>query len=346
MKTISTFGGIVLMRICIVGAGSIGCYLGAKLALSGEDVTLIARGKQLEAIRENGIVVQWDEGSFEIALPALTTSKIREAGLQDLIILAVKAQDIPGIADDLKTLIGPETMIISGQNGLPWWYFQNYEGKYKNLVLEFVDPNGIIQSLINPNHIIGSVLHLGAERISVGVIKPTGTKRILFGELDGSTTERIIRLNKVFTKAGFEAFISPNIRSEIWYKLWGNIAHNPISALTRSTLKEQCEYGPVRDLVKNMMLECQGIAEELGVTFETTIESRLQVTEAMGDHKTPMLQDVEAGRAVEAKTLIAERIKNKPAGSQLTSVRINSVHTDEALFDLQSIVCKACLSCN
>lgn len=323
------------MRICIVGAGAIGCYLGAKLALSGEEVTLLARGQQLEAIRQEGIIVQWGEGSSERAFPALVTSDLSEAGQQDLVILAVKAHGIPEIVSELHTLMGPDTMIISAQNGLPWWYFQNYQGEYENKVIEAVDPSGIIQASIEPERIIGSVLHLGAERIAVGSIKPTGTKRIIFGELDGSNTQRIMRLNEAFNKAGFDVSTTSNIRSEIWYKLWGNTAHNPISALTRSTLREQCEYAPVRELVKNMMLECQEIAEKLGVKFDTTVEHRLQVTEAMGDHKTSMLQDIEGGRAIEAKTLIGAvvelaRMIGKP------TPHIDAVYACVMLLDLKN----------
>jgi 2-dehydropantoate 2-reductase len=325
------------MRICIVGAGAIGCYLGAKLALSDEKVkvTILARGTQLNAIQQKGILLKYEDGSTETAVPTLATNDIYEAGTQDVIILAVKAQNIPEFAPTLQALYGPDTLVISAQNGVPWWYFQKQAGEFEERNIETVDPGGIISSYVNPNQVIGCVLHLGAQRLEPGVIKPTGTKRILLGELDGTITQRLQSLSEVFSKAGFEVTLTNNIRSEIWYKLWGNLAHNPISALTRANLRETCQFVPVRELVMDIMKECESIAEKLGIQFKLTKEERIKITEAMGDHKPSMLQDIEEGKQTEVDTLIGT-VMELGRMTSIPTPHINTIYATMKLLDLKN----------
>ena len=292
------------MRICIVGAGAIGGYLGARLALSGEEITLIARGAHLAAIRERGLALDYADGRREVATPALATSDMREAGTQDVVIVAVKAQQLPALAPAMAALYGPDTIVVTAQNGVPWWYFHKHGGPYEGRRIESVDPGGAIEAHLPIARVIGCVAYPAAELVAPGVVRHVEGDRFTLGELDGAKTERIQQLSRVLTSAGFKAPIRSRIRSDIWIKLWGNMTFNPISALTRATLDVICRYPLTRELARAIMAEGQAIGERLGIEFPISIEQRIAGAEQIGAHKTSMLQDIESGRPTEADALV------------------------------------------
>ncbi|MCU0495466.1 MAG: 2-dehydropantoate 2-reductase [Chloroflexaceae bacterium] len=292
------------MNICIVGAGAIGGYLGARLALAGETVTLIARGPHLAAIREHGLRVDYSDGSSETAHPALATADMAEAGAQDVVIVAVKAQQLPAIAPAMRALYGPETMVVTAQNGIPWWYFYRHGGPFEGRRVEAVDPDGTIAANMEIERVIGCVVYPAAEISAPGVIHHIEGNRFTLGELDGAKSERVQLLAQTFTRAGLKAPVRPRIRNELWVKLWGNLAFNPISALTRATLDRIIGYQPTRALAAAMMAEAQAVAEQLGIDFGISIEKRIAGAEEIGAHKTSMLQDIEAGRPTEIEALV------------------------------------------
>jgi 2-dehydropantoate 2-reductase len=292
------------MKICVVGAGSIGGLLGVKLALAGEDVTLIARGKHLEAIRSNGLRIDYADGTCEVARDVPATSDMRACGPQDLVILGLKAHQIAPVVDDIRTLFGPDTMVLTTQNGLPWWYFQRQGGEFDGYRIETLDPEGRLTDGIEARRIIGCIAYPAATITSPGVIRHIEGTRFPVGELDGSESERVQGVSEALTRAGFKSPVLTDIRSEIWLKAWGNLSFNPISALCHATLVDICQFGPTRELAAQMMTEAQTIAEKLGVTFRVPLEKRIAGAEKVGRHKTSMLQDVEAGRALETEALI------------------------------------------
>ena len=291
------------MRICIVGAGAIGGYLGAKLALAGEEVTLIARGAHLAAIRERGLVLEYADGTRELAAPALATDDVRAAGPQDAVVIAVKAHQLPALAPALPALYGPGTTVVTAQNGIPWWYFQRHGGPFEGRRIAAVDPEGVVEAHIPAERVIGCVVYPAAELAGPGVVHHIEGDRFTLGELDGEKTERIQQLARALTNAGLKAPVRPRIRADIWIKLWGNMAFNPISALTRATLDVICRYPPTRGLAAAIMAEGQLTAERVGIEFPISIEQRIAGAEQVGAHKTSMLQDIEAGRATEIDAL-------------------------------------------
>ncbi|WP_414518077.1 2-dehydropantoate 2-reductase [Nostoc sp. PCC 9305] len=291
------------MKICIVGAGAIGGYLGAKLALAGEAVTLIARGSHLEAIKKNGLKLLMADGSSQIVTP-MATNDIQSAGTQDVVILTVKAHSVAAIAPSLPALYNPYTMVVTAQNGVPWWYFCQHGGEYEGTRIQSVDADGIIEANIGAERAIGCVVYPATEIIEPGVIKHIEGDRFTLGEIDGSKTERIQLLAQTLKKAGFKAPIRNQIRTEIWIKLWGNVAFNPISALTGATLEDICRYPLTRELARQMMTETQAIAEKFGIKFGITLEQRINGAENVGAHKTSMLQDIESGRATEIDAIV------------------------------------------
>ena len=292
------------MRICIVGAGAIGGYVGARLALAGEDVTLIARGAHLAAIQSHGLVLQLADGTAEVARPALATNDMGAAGPHDLVIAAVKAQSLPGLAPAMRALYHEQTVVIPMQNGIPWWYFMKHGGQYEGRRVEAVDPDGVLAANVEVERVIGCVVYPAAELATPGVVRHVEGNRFSLGELDAAKTERIQQIAQVFNRAGLKAPIRPRIRSEIWVKLWGNLAFNPISALTHATLAEIAAHPQARGLARAMMLEAQAVAEQLGVEFGVTVEQRIAGAAEVGAHKTSMLQDVEAGRPTEIDALV------------------------------------------
>jgi 2-dehydropantoate 2-reductase len=292
------------MKIGVVGAGAIGGMLGVKLALAGEDVTLIMRGAKLDAVRKNGLRLIMEDGSENLLQPAKATDRIGEAGRQDLVILAMKAHQLAPVAADLRSVFDPDTIVVTMQNGIPWWYFQKCPGPYEGMRIEAVDPGGVIAANIEINRVIGCVVYPASEMIAPGVIRHIEGNRFSVGELDGSETPRVKQLSELFRKAGFKSPVLADIRSEIWLKLWGNASFNPISALAHATLEDICRFPPTRVLAAQMMKETQAIGERLGVRFRVPLERRIAGAEAVGPHKTSMLQDVEAGRALELDALL------------------------------------------
>jgi 2-dehydropantoate 2-reductase len=292
------------MKIAVVGAGAIGGYLGAKLALAGEDVTFIARNRNLEAIRANGFRLILEDGSELHAPTARAVQRMAEAGPQDAVLLTVKAHQVADLLPELRALFGPQTAVVTMINGIPWWYFHQLPGPHEGRRLESVDPGGRIAAQIEPERIIGSIVYPAAELVQPGVVRVIEGNRFTLGEPDGSRSERIEALSQALMKAGFKAPVAKDIRSEIWVKLWGNLSFNPISALTHATLEDICRFPATRALAAAMMTEARTVAEALGVKFKITLEQRIAGAEAVGAHKTSMLQDVEAGRALELEALV------------------------------------------
>jgi 2-dehydropantoate 2-reductase len=292
------------MKIAIIGAGAIGGLVGAKLALAGEDVTFIVRGANLDAIGKNGIKLISAEGEEQVARNVKATDRYDEAGPQDIVVLAMKAHQVEAVANDVPKLFGPETVVVTMQNGIPYWYFHQHGGALAGTPVRSVDPSGLVATKIPAQRVIGCVVYPASELIAPGVVKHIEGDRFPVGELDGSTSERVNRVSACFTGAGFKAPVLDNIRSEIWLKLWGNLTFNPISSLSHSTLVDICQYPPSRELAAAMMREAQAVAHKLGIEFRVTLEKRIAGAEKVGKHKTSMLQDVEAGRAPEIDALV------------------------------------------
>ncbi|WP_298830171.1 2-dehydropantoate 2-reductase [uncultured Piscinibacter sp.] len=297
------------MKIAVVGAGAIGGYLGAKLARAGEEVTFIARNRNLEAINARGFRLILEDGSEEHASTVRAVQHMAEAGPQDAVLLTLKAHQVKDVLPALRELFGPQTMVVTMINGIPWWYFHKLGGDYEGRRLDSVDPGGVIDEHIERDRIIGSVVYPASELVEPGVVKVIEGNRFTLGELDGQRSERIEALSQAMMRAGFKAPVSRDIRSELWIKLWGNLSFNPISALTHATLEQICRFGPTRALAASMMREAQAVAEKLGVRFKISLEQRIAGAEAVGAHKTSMLQDVEHGRALELEALVGSVVE-------------------------------------
>ena len=297
------------MKIAIVGAGAIGGYLGAKLSRAGEEVTFIARNQNLAAIQSNGFRLVLEDGSEEHAPGVRAVQRMADAGPQDAVLLTVKAHQVGDLLPDLQALLGPNTLVVTMINGIPWWYFHRLGGAHEGRGLESVDPGGRIAAAIGSDRIIGSVVYPAAELVSPGVVRVIEGNRFTLGELDGSRSERIEALSQAMMRAGFKAPVSRDIRGEIWLKLWGNLSFNPISALTHATLEDICTFKPSRALAANMMREAQTVAEKLGVVFKISLDKRIAGAQAVGAHKTSMLQDVEHGRAMELNALVGSVVE-------------------------------------
>ena len=297
------------MRIAVVGAGAIGGYLGAKLSLAGEEVTFIARNRNLAALKAHGMRLVLEDGTEEQAREVRAVQHMAEAGPQDAVLLTVKAHQVGDLLPELGELLGPETMVVPMINGVPWWYFQRLPGPFEGRRLESVDPGGRIADHIEARRIVGSIVYPASELVEPGVVKVIEGNRFTLGELDGSRSDRVERLAQALIKAGFKAPVSRDIRGELWVKLWGNLSFNPISALTHATLEGICRFPPTRALAARMMAEAQAVAEALGVRFRITLEQRIAGAEAVGAHKTSMLQDVENVRAPELEALVGAVIE-------------------------------------
>ncbi|MDR1310568.1 MAG: 2-dehydropantoate 2-reductase [Burkholderiaceae bacterium] len=297
------------MKIAIIGAGAIGGYVGVKLALSGEDVTFIVRGANLEAIRKDGMKLIMNDGTEHIAKEVKATNDYAEAGPQDLVILALKAHQVESVVDDVPKLFGPDTVVVTMQNGIPYWYFHRHGGPYEGARVQSVDPTGQIAAKIPPDRVLGCVVYPASELIAPGVVRHIEGDRFPIGELDGSISERAQKISDAFVKAGFKSPILENIRSEIWLKLWGNLTFNPISSLAHSTLVDICQFPLSRELAGDMMIEAQRIANKLGIEFRVPLEKRIAGAEKVGKHKTSMLQDVEAGREPEIDALVGSVVE-------------------------------------
>jgi len=290
------------VKICIYGAGAIGAWLGVKFALAGEDVTLIARGPHLAAMQKNGVKLLID-GKEEIAHPTCLEDPA-DAGPQDYVIITLKAHSLPGIAHNLAPLLGPDTAVVTGVNGIPWWYFYKLDGPYENHKLDSVDPGGRFWDAAGPDRAIGFVVYPAAEIAEPGVIRHIEGNRYTMGEPDGQPSARTEKLCAAMKEAGFVARVRNNIRDDIWIKLWGNLCFNPISALTHATLDKVAGEEGTGGVCRLMMLEAQEIGEKLGATFRVDVDKRLAGGAAVGAHKTSMLQDLELGRPMEIDALV------------------------------------------
>ena len=292
------------MRFAVVGAGAIGGYLGARLAGAGEEVTFIARGANLAAIRAHGMRLIEEDGTQVNAQAAQATDRPAEAGPHDVVLLTLKAHQVGAVAPALQHLCHETTSIVTMQNGIPWWYFHKHGGEHEGKSVVSADPDGVIVRSIDPARVIGSVVYPAANLIEPGVVQVVEGNRFSLGELDGATTPRVQAIAASLIKAGFKAPITRDIRGEIWLKLWGNLSFNPISALTHATLADICEFPLTRELAAQMMSEAQAIAGKLGVSFKVSIEKRIAGAQAVGAHKTSMLQDVEQGRPIELQAVV------------------------------------------
>ena len=291
------------MKICIFGAGAIGGYMGVKLAQAGADVSLVARGPHLEAMQQNGLKLLKEEDEHQVTVTAAEDP--RELGQQDYVIVTLKAHSVPAVVDKMQPLIGDHTTIVSGVNGVPWWYFHKIGGALEGTRLHTVDPNDAQWNGFGPDNVLGCVVYPAAEVIAPGVIKHIEGNRFSLGEPDGTKSERALALSKVLSAAGLKAPVRPKLRDEIWIKLWGNLSFNPISALTHATLDVLCTDEGTRPIARAMMLEAQDIAEKLGVKFPIDVERRIDGGAAVGAHRTSMLQDLDQGRPMEIDALVS-----------------------------------------
>jgi 2-dehydropantoate 2-reductase len=292
------------MKIAVIGAGAIGGLVGAKLALAGEDVSFIVRGANLDAIATNGIRLISAEGEEQVARNVKATDRYDQAGPQDIVVLAMKAHQVEAVANEVPKLFGPETVVVTMQNGIPYWYFHKHGGPLEGSTVKSVDPHGVVAARIPAERVIGCVVYPASELVAPGVVKHIEGDRFPVGELDGSSSDRVQRVSACFGEAGFKAPVLDNIRAEIWLKLWGNLTFNPISSLSHSTLVDICQYPPSRELAAAMMREAQAVAHKLGIEFRVSLDKRIAGAEKVGKHKTSMLQDVEAGRAPEIDALV------------------------------------------
>ncbi|HCY12705.1 MAG TPA: oxidoreductase [Gammaproteobacteria bacterium] len=305
------------MKICVVGAGAIGGYMAVRLANAGNEVSVIARGPHLAAIKANGLRLVEQQGELA-ATNLLATDRIPDCGPQDMVLLALKAHQITAVVEDLASLFGPDTTLVTLQNGIPWWYFQKLPGEFANRVVETVDPGGVLFNRIDPDRLIGCIAYPAASIAEPGVIRHVEGNRFPVGEIDGSVSDRLENISTIFTAAGFKSRVLDDIRSEIWLKLWGNLTFNPISALSHSTLVDICQFPLTRELAVTMMTEAQNIAHRLGSSFRVTIDRRIAGAEGVGKHKTSMLQDVEVGKPLEIDGMLGAVIEL----AQITDVEV------------------------
>jgi 2-dehydropantoate 2-reductase len=291
------------MKICIFGAGAIGGYMAAKLAQAGTaDVSVVARGPHLAAMKDRGLVLR--AGGESITTHPRVASDPAELGPQDYVVITLKAHSVPAALPQIMPLLGPDTAVVMGVNGVPWWYFYGLAGPYENRRLASIDPGDAQWRQVTPQRVIGCVVYPAAEVPEPGVIELIEGDRFSLGEPDGSRSERVTRLSEALIKAGLKAPVRPKIRDEIWVKLWGNLSFNPISALTHATLEQIVGDAGTRGVARAMMLEAQAIAEKLGVKFPIGVDKRIEGAGAVGAHKTSMLQDLERGRPMEIEALV------------------------------------------
>jgi 2-dehydropantoate 2-reductase len=313
------------MKICIFGAGAIGGLLGARLAAKGADVSLVARGPHLDAIRGRGLELR-ENGRSMLTHPR-AASDPAEFGEQDFVVVTLKAHSLPAALTQLKPLLGSSTAVVMGVNGVPWWYFYKLGGPYEGLRLKSLDPDDRLWREVGPERVIGCVVYPAAEVVEPGIVELIEGDRFTLGEPDGSRSDRVLHLSAALIDAGFKAPVRPRIRDEIWIKLWGNLSFNPISALTHATLDVIVRDPGTRKVAKDMMLEAQAIAERLGVKFPIDVDRRIEGAGAVGAHKTSMLQDLERGRPMEIDALLG-------AVKELGEITENATPTIDTLLAL------------
>jgi 2-dehydropantoate 2-reductase len=290
------------MKFLIAGAGAIGAYIGARMAQAGLDVTLFARGPHLRAMQQHGVQVKSADGDF-VARPRVVGS-LEDAGAADVVFLGVKAHALIQLAPQLKPVLAPDTTVVSTQNGIPWWYFQGFGGEWDGLGLERVDPGGVISSAIEARRVVGSIVYFATEISSPGVIQHIEGNRISLGEPDGTRSDRIRKIAEALIASGLKTPITTRIRHEIWVKVLGNASFNPVSALTRATLAQMVRDPGVASVIRNIMHEVEAVSEKLGMELPISIDQRMAGAEKVGEHKTSMLQDLEAGRPMELEALV------------------------------------------
>ena len=316
------------MRVAVLGAGAIGAYVGAALSRGGTDVHLIARGKNLEAMRENGVRVLSDRGDFEANPPA--TDDPAEVGPVDIIFLGLKANSYQNAGPMLEPLMHDDTAVIAAQNGIPWWYFHGVSGPYSGRQIETVDPQGAVSAVIPPERAIGCVVYAGTELEAPGVVRHLEGTRFTIGEPNGTLSDRCQRFSEAMIEGGLKCPVESEVRDEIWVKLMGNVAFNPLSALTRSTMAGICRHDNTRQLVARMMAETLEIAEAVGAHPHVSIEKRLAGAERVGEHKTSTLQDLEAGKPLELAAIIGAVVEL----ADLTGIDAPCLRTVEAASSL------------
>lgn len=290
------------MKICIYGAGAIGGYLGASLALKGADVTLIARGSHLAAIQQNGLTLIKDDERYVANVRAFENPS--DAGPQDYVFVTLKAHSVPPVAANFAQLFHDGTAVVWGVNGIPWWYFYGLEGEYTGRRIGCLDPGNVLWDNLGPDRMIGCAVYPAAEVSEPGTIRHVEGDRFSLGEPSGEKTDRVVALSEILISSGFKAPVRRNIRNELWVKLWGNLSFNPISALTHSTLETIGTDLGTREIARRMMLEGQAIGEALGVRFSIDVEKRINGAVQVGAHKTSMLQDLERGRPMEIDAMV------------------------------------------
>jgi 2-dehydropantoate 2-reductase len=290
------------MRFLIAGAGAIGAYIGARMSQAGFDVTLFARGPHLRAMQERGVQVKSPEGDF-VARPTIAAS-LEEVGPVDVVFLGVKAHGLPQLAPNLKPVLGSDTTVVSTQNGIPWWYFQGFGGEWEGLRLERVDPGGVISSAIEAHRVVGSIVYFSTEIPSPGVIQHIEGNRISLGEPEGTRSDRLRRIAEALIASGLRCPVTTRIRHEIWVKVLGNASLNPVSALTRATLVQMVRDPGVCSVIRSIMQEVEEVSSKLGMELPVSIDQRIAGAEKVGEHKTSMLQDLEAGRPMELEALV------------------------------------------
>jgi 2-dehydropantoate 2-reductase len=314
------------MRLCVFGAGAIGGLMAAKLAAKGDvEVTVIARGPHLAAMQAKGLTLR-SEGT-EQAIPVRAVATAAEAGVQDYVVVTLKAHSLPSAAPQIAPLLGPETAIVSAVNGIPWWYFHRLPGAFEDRIVESVDPGGTVSAILAPARAIGCIVYPAAEVPEPGVIEHTYGDRFTLGEPSGERTARVNALSEALIGAGFKAPVRPKIRDEIWVKLWGNLAFNPISALTGATLDVLTGEPGTRGVARAMMVEAQAVAEKLGVRFGIDVDKRIAGAAEVGAHKTSMLQDLERGRPMEIDALLGVVVEL----AELVAVEVPTCRTVLAL---------------
>ena len=318
------------MRICVFGAGAIGGYMGVKLAEAGADVSLVARGPHLAAMKSNGL--RLIEETSETTVSPIASDDPEELGVQDYIIVTLKAHSVPGVVPKMVPLIGPNTTIVSGVNGVPWWYFHGVGGVLEGTRLASVDPGDAQWNGFGPDKVLGCVVYPAAEVVEPGLIKHIEGNRFSLGEPDGSKSDRAVALSKALMSAGLKAPVRPKLRDEIWVKLWGNLSFNPISALTHATLDVLCTDPGTRAVARGMMVEAQEIAEKLGVKFPIDVERRIDGGAAVGAHRTSMWQDLDQGRPMEIDALV----KSVQELGVLTKTATPTIDTVLALIQLRA----------
>lgn len=291
------------MKICIFGAGAIGGYMAAKLVQAGADVSIVARGPHLAAMQDKGLTLI-EEGQDPVTLPVRASASAADLGPQDYVILTLKAHSVPPVVGAMQPLFGPETTLVHGVNGVPWWYFHKHGGPLDGTRLHSVDPGDVQWNGFGPDRVLGCVVYPAAEVSEPGTIHHIEGNRFSLGEPDGSKSDRATALSQALQVAGLKAPVRPRLRDEIWIKLWGNLSFNPISALTHATLDVLCTDPGTRDVARRMMIEAQTIAEKLGVTFPIDVERRIDGGAAVGAHRTSMLQDLMASRPMEIDALV------------------------------------------